>query len=66
MVGMRYGMITEGEYKGRLCYFKNTTTKTNYICRPVDRNPYQIVMKKTAVKELTKSQFNLVRMVDEW
>ena len=71
-MGMRYVMIIEGKCKGRLCYFTSTITKThNYIdypvvCYPVGKNPYRIIIKKTAIKELTKSQFNLVKVADKY
>lgn len=66
-MGMRYGMIAEGKYKGRLCYFTNTITKThNYVCYPIGGDPYRIVINKTAIKELTESQFYLVKVADKY
>lgn len=64
---MKYGMITKGKYKGKLCYFTETIIKThNYMCYPVDGNPYRIVISKTAIKELSKMQFNLVKVADKY
>lgn len=50
---MKYGMITKGKYKGKLCYFTDTIVKThNYMCYPVNGYPYRIVISKTAIKEI--------------